>query len=111
VRYLVLGHQTARSPELREQLLELRREDPVAEFTVLVPATPPASLLVWEEGEAKEIAHQRAEQAQRSLEEAGLKVHAARVGDHDPLQAIGSRSTMAIRPSSSRLFRLGCRSG
>jgi len=70
-------------------MLALSREDPVAEFTVLVPATPPSNLLVWEEGEAKEIARQRAEQSQRSLEQAGLKVDAARVGDHEPLQAIG----------------------
>ncbi len=88
-RYLVVAHQTAGSPELREQLLALSLEDPVAEFTVLVPATPPSNLLVWEEGDAKEIARQRAEQSQRSLSEAGLKVDAARVGDHEPLAAIG----------------------
>jgi hypothetical protein len=87
--YLVVAHQTADSPELREQLLALTREDSVAEFTVLVPATPPSNLLVWEEGEAKEIARQRAEESQRSLEQAGLRVDAARVGDHEPLQAIG----------------------
>lgn len=88
-RYLIVAHQTAGSPELREQMLALSREDPVAEFTVLVPATPPSNLLVWEEGEAKEIARQRAEQSQRSLKQAGLRVDAARVGDHEPLQAIG----------------------
>ncbi len=88
-RYLVVAHQTAGSPELRERMLKLSREDPVAEFTVLVPATPPANLLVWEEGDAKEIARKRAEESQRSLEQSGVKVHAARIGDHDPLQAIG----------------------
>jgi len=88
-RYLVVAHQTAGSPELREQMLELSREDPAAEFTILVPATPPANLLVWEEGEAKEIARRRAEESQRSLEQTGLKVLAARVGDHERLQAIG----------------------
>ena len=88
-RYLVVAHQTAGSPELREQLFALRREDPVAVFTILVPATPPSNLLVWEEGDAKEIARQRAEQSQRSLRQAGIQVDAARVGDHDPLQAIG----------------------
>ena len=88
-RYLVVAHQTAGSPELREQLLTLSRDDPAAEFTMLVPATPPSNLLVWEEGEAKEIAHRRAEESQRLIEQAGLKVRAARVGDHEPLQAIG----------------------
>ena len=88
-RYLVVAHQTAGSPELREQVLALTREDPVAEFTVLVPATPPSNLLVWEEGDAKEIARQRAEESQKSVTQAGLKVDAARVGDHEPLQAIG----------------------
>ncbi len=87
--YLVVAHQTAGSAELRERMLELSQEDPAAEFTILVPATPPANLLVWEEGEAKEIARQRAEESQRSMEHAGLKVRAARVGDHEPLQAIG----------------------
>ena len=88
-RYLVVANQTAGSTELREQLLTLSREDPAADFTILVPATPPSSLLVWEEGEAKEIAYRRAEESQRSIEQAGLKVRAARVGDHEPLQAIG----------------------
>jgi hypothetical protein len=88
-RYLIVAHQTVGSPELRERVLAVSREDPVAEFTVLVPATPPSNLLVWEEGDAKEIARQRAEESQRSLTQAGLKVDAARVGDHEPLQAIG----------------------
>jgi hypothetical protein len=88
-RYLVVAHQTVGSPELREQVLALGREDPAAQFTVLVPATPPSDLLVWEEGDAKEVARQRAEESQRSLKEAGLKVDAIRVGDHEPLQAIG----------------------
>lgn len=88
-RYLVVAHQTAGSPELREQMLALSREDPVADFTVLVPATPPSNLLVWEEGDAKEIARQRAKQSQESFKQAGLKVDTARVGDHEPLQAIG----------------------
>lgn len=88
-RYLVVAHQTASSAELREQLLALGLEDPTAEFTVLVPATPPSSLLVWEEGEAKEIARRRAEQSLSSLKAAGLRVDDARVGDYEPLQAIG----------------------
>src|SRR5712692_10387823 len=88
-RYLVVAHQTAGSPELREQLLELSREDPAAEFTIMVPATPPANLLVWEEGEAKEIAARRAEESRRSLAQAGLNLRVALVGDHEPLQAIG----------------------
>ncbi len=88
-RYLVVAHQTVGSPELRDQVLELKREDPAAEFTILVPATPPANLLVWEEGEAMEIARRRAEESQGSLEQAGLRVAATRVGDHEPFQAIG----------------------
>ena len=39
-RYLLVAHQTADSPELRGRVLELVRQDPAAEFVLLVPATP-----------------------------------------------------------------------
>jgi len=87
-RYLVVAHQTALSTELREQLGQLKWKDPNAEFVLLVPATPVGSLMTWEEGESAEIARRRADEARRALEDDGLNVTDARVGDHKPLDAV-----------------------
>ena len=89
-RYLIVAHQTACSPELLERVKELAAGDPTAEFTLLVPATPTGHLLHnWEEGEARQLARRRAEDATRRLAEAGVRVAAARVGSHSPLEAVG----------------------
>jgi hypothetical protein len=86
-RYLIVAHQTAGSPELLERVKELAAGDPAAEFTLLVPATPTGHLLHnWEEGEARQLARRRAEEATRRLSEAGVRVTAARVVG-DELQA------------------------
>ena len=66
--YLVVAHQTATSPELLQRLSELAAEDPQAEFTLLVPATPLTHLLVWEEGETYQVAENRAEEAKDLFE-------------------------------------------
>lgn len=87
-RYLVVAHQTAESSELRAALGQLARDDGDAEFVLLVPATPPASLLVWEEGEARELATRRAAAARSSLTAAGFNVVDAHAGDPNPLDAI-----------------------
>lgn len=87
-RYLVVAHQTAESPELRQAMTDLVASDSDADFVLLVPATPPASLLVWDEGEARDIAARRAASVRLTLEAAGFKVADARVGDPNPLDAI-----------------------
>ena len=87
-RYLVVAHQTAESPELRQAMTDLVASDPDADFVLLVPATPPASLLVWDEGEARDIAARRAASVRVTLEAAGFKVADARIGDPNPLDAI-----------------------
>lgn len=88
-RYLLVAHQTAHSEELLRSAQELARQDPQAEFVLLVPSTPVASLLVWEEGETAEVAGRRAASAQARLEQGGLRVVEARSGDPDPVAAIG----------------------
>jgi hypothetical protein len=89
-RYLIVAHQTAGSPELLERVKALAAADPEASFTLLVPATPTGHLLHnWEEGEAKQLARRRAEEAARRLTEAGIRVTAARIGSHSPLEAVG----------------------
>src|SRR5438128_9498597 len=87
-RYLVVAHQTAQSQELLDRLRELYESDRRAEFVLLVPATPVGYLLTWEEGEAVQLAQQRAELALATLRIAGIPVHESYIGDPSPLQAI-----------------------
>ena len=101
-RYLIVAHQTAGSPELLERVRELAAGDPAAEFTLLVPATPTDHLLHnWEEGEARQLARRRAEEATRRLTEAGVNVTAARIGSHSPLEAVGDE--LMARPGYDRI--------
>ena len=86
--YLLVAHQTAESEELLGAARELSREDHDAEFTLLVPATPVGRLLVWEEGATLEVARRRAASARARMEDWGLRVTDARVGDQDPMAAI-----------------------
>ncbi len=88
VGYLVVAHQTADSAELAARLAQAARDDPAALFTLLIPATDPAHLLVWEAGSANEIASRKAEHAQAVLRKHGINVHRTVVGDSSPLQAI-----------------------
>ena len=87
-RYLVVAHQTANSAELMESLLSIAASDKEAEFTILVPATPVAHLLEWEEGETLQIAERVAQDARAAFVDEGLRVADALVGDGSPLQAI-----------------------
>lgn len=87
-RYLLVAHQTAQSEELIAAAAGLAREDPAAEFCLLVPATPVCSLLLWEEGETMEVARRHATAARARLEKAGLRIVDARPADQDPMAAI-----------------------
>jgi hypothetical protein len=88
-RHLIVAHQTAASPELVERVRQLAAGDPDAQFVLVVPATPTSHLLTWEEGEARQLAARRAEQASEALRAAGADVVAAKVGCHSPLEAVG----------------------
>lgn len=87
-RYLIVAHQTSASAELIAHLRELQAQHTDAEFVLLVPATPVANLLVWEEGESSQIAGARATASRRKLEAAGIRVAAVRVGDYSPVDAV-----------------------
>ncbi len=93
-RYLIVAYQTAASPELAERVRSLVAEDPDAEFTLLVPATPPSHLHTWEEGEARQLAMRRGSQAALGLGAVGAKVSAVRVGSHRPLDAVSDELYM-----------------
>lgn len=90
-RVLLVAHQTADSPELKAEVLELMRHDPRAEFVLLVPATPLGYLFELEEdarGSPLTQARARARRARDFLAEAGVHLAATRIGSYDPLTAI-----------------------
>jgi len=86
--YLLVAHQTAQSDELRAAAADLAREDPTAEFVLIVPATPVVNLLVWERGETHDVALRHAEAARERLESHGLRIVEAQPADADPVAAI-----------------------
>ncbi len=87
-RYLVVAHQTAVSPELLDRVSQLARDDPEAMFTILVPATVVDHLLIWKEGESRDIAQRSGEKAAELFKTNGLNVPSVNVGDSSPLLAI-----------------------
>jgi hypothetical protein len=87
-QYLLIAHQTAECDELLDAACDLASEDGDAEFVLLVPATPICNLLVWEEGETREVARHHAVSARARLEARGLRVADARPGDQDPTAAV-----------------------
>jgi hypothetical protein len=86
-RYLIVTHQTARSPELQQKVADLIAEDSSAEFAILVPESATHDLS-WE-GEHIDVARQQAEAAQEVLtNNTGAKVVRTTAGVADPLKAI-----------------------
>lgn len=94
-RCLVVAHQTAESPELLDCLRTLAGSDPKAEFVLLVPATPVCNTFVCDEEETARVAHNRAQAATALMQQEGLRVTAARVGDADPIEAIRDELLLA----------------
>lgn len=87
--YLLVAHQTAERQELFEAARKLAAGDRDARFTLLVPATPASDLLTWEEGQTKDMATRRANLAASTLRARGINVVEARIGDRDPVNAVG----------------------
>lgn len=87
-RYLLVAHQTAKSPELIHAARRLEQEDPAAEFVLLVPAIPLGNLIIEREGDPFEIAELQARSAARRLQREGVRLLGAQVGDTDPVEAI-----------------------
>jgi cytidylate kinase len=86
--FLVVAHQIALSPELRDALLAKSAEDPRAIFTLLVPATPPEDLLDASGKDGIGIARRALEQAVDTLQEHGVKFARCSIGAANPLEAI-----------------------
>lgn len=87
-RYLIVAHLTAGSPELRRHVATVRKTDPTAEFTLLLPATPASYWRAWDELEAQATAERRADAASLMLEGIGANVVRRRIGAREPLAAI-----------------------
>jgi hypothetical protein len=88
--YLLVARQTAQSSQLLAAAEELTRDDPGAEFVLLVPATPGGDLSTSDQGKANETANRQAESARAWLQDAGLRMVGAKVGDPDPVRAISA---------------------
>ena len=85
-RLLAVAHQTAETGEFLEAVRSAAATD--SEVVLLVPATPVKHLTSWTSGESRAIAREKADSARKLLEEYGVEVVDARVGDPDPYQAI-----------------------
>ena len=85
-RLLAVAHQTAETGEFLEAVRSAAAHD--TEVVLLIPATPIKHLTSWTSGESKAIAREKADSVRRLLEESGVEVAEARVGDPDPYQAI-----------------------
>ena len=86
-QYLIVTHQTARSPELQSKVAELIANDSSAEFAILMPEQERRDS--WEGGETLDVAQQRIELAQEQLQQnTGARVVRTAVGSSDPLKAI-----------------------
>jgi hypothetical protein len=85
-RLLAVAHQTAETGEFLEAVRSAATED--SEVVLLIPATPVKHLTSWTSGESRAIARDKADTVRRLLEDSGVAVTDARVGDADPYQAI-----------------------
>ncbi len=71
-------------------MAEINTHDSVAEFVIVIPATP-LNLLQQFEGTAKSargLAAQRAQSTRLHLESLGVRVRSTRIGSWDPYEAI-----------------------
>lgn len=94
-RYLVVAHETVTNPVLAGRLQEIQAQDPGAEFTLLVPATPVRHLLFLHgsEHDADVVAGKLTAKAQKVFAKHDIRLGDARVGAGDPLDAIDDEVT------------------
>jgi hypothetical protein len=94
-KYLVVAHQTVTSDFLLEKLRHLHEEDPAAEFTLLVPATPIHHLVFFKgkHTEAEAVATDLAAKAKQFFQDEQLPLTETRVGAENPMDAIDAELT------------------
>lgn len=86
--HLIVAYQTAGGGPLRDAIDDVMRQNPAAEFKLLVPATRTQHLFTWTEGESSAVAQERAEAAANRLRESGVPLSGVAVGDPDPFVAV-----------------------
>lgn len=86
--YLIVAYQTAGGRPLRDAIAEVARQDPDAEFRLVVPATRTQHLFTWTEGESNAVAQTRAESVAERLTSSGVRLADVTVGDPDPFVAV-----------------------
>lgn len=86
--YLVIAHQTAHSYQLSEAMKEKVKQDPEAEFVLLVPATPQEFLASPQTGSLRDIARGVAREASNSFRNAGFKIKWTIIGEQSPIVAM-----------------------
>ncbi len=89
-RYLVVANQTTTSPRLVQELRDVARSDPGAEFVLVVPATPVRDLFFRRspDEKAEAVARKHAQKGRAHLERAGLPIVDARVVGGEPVPAV-----------------------
>ena len=88
MRYLIVAHLTADSPELRSWLQSARAKDTALSCVLLAPTAPPTYWKAWDVLEDLRAAEARAERARRLLDEAGIAVDRVVIGAREPMTAI-----------------------
>lgn len=83
---LIVANQTLASPSLTAAVDERIRSGAVT-FHVVVPATPVAHGLTWDEGESFRAAHERLEAILARLRSLGVRA-TGEVGSPDPIDAV-----------------------
>lgn len=87
-RYMIVAHQTATSPQLLERLRDIAERDADARFTLLVPETPVAHLLLEDVIESRAAARATAEEAERVMRTADLPLDRVLIGNASPVAAV-----------------------
>jgi hypothetical protein len=88
--YLIVAYQTAGGRPLRDAIDGVTRQDPEADFKLLVPATRIEHLFTWTEGESNAVATKRAEKVAERLRQSGVRLTDVIVGDPDPFVAVSN---------------------
>jgi nucleotide-binding universal stress UspA family protein len=84
--YLIVANQTLTSESLREALAERLADGPVRAH-VVVPMSPGAGRLSWDERESRAAAQTRLDEMLERLHEMGAEAD-GEVGDRDPVMAV-----------------------
>lgn len=84
--YLIVANQTLTSESLREAITARLADEPVRTY-VVVPMSPGAGRVSWDEQESRTVAKERLDDMLERLREMGAEAD-GEVGDRDPVMAV-----------------------